>query len=403
VEKTPTHMASAIKLSSRVEHVSYAIRDIVQRADKVGASGIKLHRFNIGDPNHFDFAPPACITNAIKKALDDPKYSGYAPSEGDPELREAVAGVEGVQRKDIFVTAGLSEGISFLLQSLLDPGDNVMLPAPSYPLYTTICRVLGAEENNYATDSKWHPVVDDLRKKITSRTKAILVINPNNPTGAVYPEKILKEIANVAGEHNLPIISDEIYNKLTFSSPAIPMHKVAKDVPVISGNGLSKNYIYTGARVGYVAIHAGEDLDPLRAALQKLCNARLSINWEMQRGAIAAYANPPSHIKPALDKLRPRRDLMHRRLNEIEGIEAVLPQAAFYIFPKVHSGPWANDYSFVYDVLESTGIVGVPGSGFTSGLPGKFFRLVYLAKEPEIGESMGKLEKFMKARLKKGA
>lgn len=392
-------MAANIRLSSRVQKVSYAIRDIVQRAQSVSARGVKLHKFNIGDPNQYDFAPPKHITDAIIASLGEPKYSGYAPSEGDPELRAAIAKQEGVPVGSVFVTAGLSEGISFLMQSLLDPGDNILLPSPSYPLYTSICRVLGAEENNYRTDENWLPDVDDLRKKITSNTKAILVINPNNPTGAVYPRKILSQIVDVAGEHGLPIIADEIYNMLTFDEPAIRIHTISKDVSVIAGNGLSKNFVYTGARVGYLALHGGPELDALAASLQKLANSRLSINWEMQRGALAAYTNPASHVPQVMEKLRPRRDLVHKMLNEMPGIEAVLPQAAFYIFPKVVGGPWKTDTEFVYDLLDTTGIVCVPGSGFSNGLPGKFFRMVYLAREEELSEAMGKLESFMKARM----
>lgn len=388
-------MAYEIKLSERSQKVSYAIRDIVQRASKVSARGVKLHRFNIGDPNQFGFAPPAHITEAIHEALRNSRFSGYAPSEGDPELRSAIAKCEGISSSDIFVTAGLSEGISFLLQSLLDPGDNILLPRPSYPLYTTICKVLGATENNYATDENWLPDIDDMRRQINPRTKAILVINPNNPTGAVYPEKVLRQIVDLAGEFKLPIIADEIYDKMTFDAPAICLASIANDVPVISGNGLSKNYVYTGARVGYVAFHGGVELDPLRAALQRFCNARLSINWEMQRGAIAAYTHGDEHVKKTMDALRPRRDLVWRRLNEIDGISAVKPEAAFYIFPKIESDLWKTDTDFVYSLLDSTGIVSVPGRGFSSGLPGKFFRMVYLAPLDELDEALGKLEKFM--------
>ncbi len=392
-------MAFKIEISARAKNVSYPIRDIMQRAALVEASGVKLHRFNIGDPNRFDFAPPAHITEAIIDAVRNPKYSGYCPSEGDPQLREAVAKAEGVSKTDVFITAGLSEGISFLLQSLLDPGDNALLPSPSYPLYTSICKVLDSGENFYRTDEDWQPDTDDLRKKVNKNTKAIVVINPNNPTGASYPRKTLQAIVDIAGENGLPIIADEIYHMLTFEEPSVRLSTIAKDVPVISGNGLSKNYVYTGARVGYAAFHGGEELDALRASMQKFCNARLSINWEMQRGAIAAYTQPASHVAGVLAKLRPRRDLIHRLLNEIPGINAVLPQAAFYIFPKVSGGPWKNDYSFVYDMMDATGIVGVPGGGFSPDLPGNFFRLVYLPQEGEISEAMGKLDSFMRKRL----
>lgn len=391
-------MSSAVKLSERMAHVSYPIRDVVLAARKVQAKGMPMHWFNIGDPNRFDFAPPPWVTEAAKAALDDSQYSGYAPSEGDPELRAAIAKNEGLSPDNVFVTYGLSEGLSFLFDALLDPGDNILLPSPSYPLYSTISRVLGGTDRFYRTDENFQPDIDDLRKKIDKRTRAIAVISPNNPTGAVYSPSTVQSIVNLAGEHGIPVIADEIYDQLTFDGPYTPVYKLAKDVPVIRGNGMSKNFFYPGARLGYLALH-GPGLEPLQGALTRLCNARLSVNWEMQRAAIAAFSRPPTHLPAAIAKLRPRRDLIVRRLNEIEGIRAVRPDAAFYIFPQVTQGPWKNDFEFVYDLLEHTGIVGVPGSGFSTDLPGQFFRLVYLAKEPEINEAMDKLEGFMKKRL----
>ncbi|MDE1797852.1 MAG: aminotransferase class I/II-fold pyridoxal phosphate-dependent enzyme [Candidatus Micrarchaeota archaeon] len=391
-------MAADVKLSQRMEHVSYPIRDVVLAARKVQAKGMPMHWFNIGDPNRFDFAPPPWVTEAAKAALDQPQYSGYAPSEGDPDLREAIAKNEGISADSIFVTYGLSEGLSFLFDALLDPGDNILLPSPSYPLYSTISRVLGGQDNYYRTDAQFQPDIDDLRKKINSRTRAITLISPNNPTGAVYSHSTVQSILDLAGEHGLPVIADEIYDQLCFDGPYTPVYKLATDVPVIRGNGMSKNFFYPGARVGYLALH-GPGLEPLQGALTRLCNARLSVNWEMQRAALAAFTRAPTHLPAALSKLRPRRDLIVRRLNAIEGIRAVQPQAAFYIFPQLTAGPWKTDFEFVYDLLEHTGIVGVPGSGFSTDLPGRFFRLVYLAKEPEINSAMDKLEAFMKKRL----
>ncbi len=396
-------MASSLRLSERMAHVSYPIRDVVLAARKVEARGVPMHWFNIGDPNRFDFAPPPWVTDAARAALSDSQYTGYAPSEGDPQLRAVIAKNENLPSDSIFITSGLSEGLSFVFQALLDQGDNILLPSPSYPLYSTISRVLGGADNFYQTDAEFQPDIDDLRKKINKRTRAITVISPNNPTGAVYSPSTLKSIINLAGEHNLPVIADEIYDQLCFGHSYTPLHQLAGDVPVIRGNGLSKNFFYPGARLGYLALH-GPGLEQLQSALVRLCNARLSVNWEMQRAAIAAFTHSPDHLPAALARLRPRRDLMVRRLNAIEGIHTPVPQAAFYIFPQIKSGPWKNDFEFVYDLLEHTGIVGVPGSGFSPVLPGQYFRLVYLAKEPEIDEAMDKLEAFMKKRLagKKG-
>ncbi|VVB57655.1 Aspartate aminotransferase [uncultured archaeon] len=390
-----------VRVADRMAHVSYPIRDIVLQARKIEARGTPMHWFNIGDPNRFDFAPPAWVTQAIHAALDDPQYSGYAPSEGDPQLRAAVAQSEGLSPERIFISNGLSEGLSFTLQALMDPGDDVLLPSPNYPLYASLSRVLGGVENLYQCDENWQPDVEDMRKKITKRTRAIVVISPNNPTGAVYPRKTLQAIVDLAGEHKIPVVADEIYDQLLLDPSASPgpVHKLAQDVPVIRGCGLSKNFFYPGARVGWLALH-GPGLDGFAGALQRLCNARLSVNWEMQRGAIAAVQHAPDHLPAALAKLRKRRDLISRRLNEIEGIRTTVPQAAFYIFPQVTDGPWKTDAEFVYDLMEQTGIVGVPGSGFSSQLPGLFLRLVYLSKEDELAAAMDKLEGFMKKRLK---
>ncbi len=387
-----------LPLASRMDHVAYAIRDIVLAARKVEARGVPMHWFNIGDPNRFDFAPPPWVTAGIRAALDDPRLTGYAPSEGDPALREVLARREGLPPERIFVTSGLSEGLSFVFQSLLNPGDHFLLPSPSYPLYNTISRVLGGEDREYATDPHWQPDLDDLRRKVDARTKALVLISPNNPTGAVYSSGTLKAILDLAGEHSIPVVADEIYDQLVFDGSHSPIHTLAPDVPVIRGNGMSKNYFYPGARVGYLALH-GPGLENVQNGLVRLCNARLSVNWEMQKGAVAAFSHPPDHLPDALARLKRRRDVIVRRLNGIPGIRTTTPQAAFYIFPQICAGPWKADTEFVHDLLTNTGIVAVPGSGFSSSLPGRFFRLVYLAKEEEIEAAMDKLEDFMKKRL----
>lgn len=385
----------AVKLARRVESISYEIRDIVAKARKVEASGTKVHWFNIGDPNQFGFSPPQHITDAVIEALKDPKYSAYCPSEGDPELRQAIAKIEGVSAEFVTIHNGLSEGIDFLFQALVNPGENVLLPSPSYPLYNTKLRVFEGTDNYYITDENFLPDIDDIRKKINKKTKAIVVINPNNPTGAVYPRKVLQQIVDIAIEHNIPIIADEIYDKLTLEEEqAVNLRTLTKDHPLISGNGLSKNFVYPGARVGYLALH-GEGMEPLRDALIKLCNQRLSVNWEMQRGAIAAFTKPLSHLPKLKDELRKRRDIIYKGLNSIPNITCVKPNAAFYSFSKVETKKFKDDRSFVYSLLEKTGVLVVPGSAFSPILPGMFFRLVYLAPPEELHEALAKIERFM--------
>ncbi len=385
----------AVVLADRVESISYEIRDIVARARKVQSTGKKIHWFNIGDPNQFGFKPPENITNAIIDALHDPKYSAYCPSEGDPELRAAIAKIEGVSPDYVTIHSGLSEGIDFLFQALVNPGENILLPSPSYPLYNTKLRVSGGTDNYYQTDKDFMPDTEDLRRKINPKTKAIVVINPNNPTGATYPRAVLQEIVNIAGEHKLPIIADEIYDKMTIDEDhSVNMRTLSKELPLISGNGLSKNFVYPGSRVGYLALH-GEGMDPLRDALVKLCNQRLSVNWEMQRGALAAFTMPMAHLEKTRQELRIRRDIIYKGLNAIPGISCAKPTASFYSFPKVETSKFKDDREFVYSLLEETGVLVVPGSAFSPVLPGKFFRLVFLASPSELGEAMGKIADFM--------
>jgi len=389
----------AVRLAGRVERISYEIRDIVTFARRVEATGKKIHWFNIGDPNQFGFRPPKHVTDAIIAALHEPKYSAYCPSQGDLELREAIAKIEGVPAESVSIHSGLSEGIDFLFQALVDPGDNVLLPSPGYPLYNTKLAVCSGVNNYYGTGDDFLPDLSDMRKKINARTKAIVVINPNNPTGANYPRSLLKQIADLAAEHGLPIIADEIYDRVTLDDEhAVNMRDVASPgQPLISGNGISKNFIYPGSRVGYLALR-GEGMEGLHDAIAKLCNQRLSVNWEMQRGALAAFTLPPSHLSEFKRQLRLRRDIVYKGLNEIPGMSCAKPTAAFYSFPKIETKKFKDDRSFVYSMLEETGVLVVPGMGFSPVLDGKYFRLVYLAPPEELHEAIGKIAAFVKAK-----
>ena len=387
----------AIKLAGRVERISYEIRDIVTFARKVEATDKKIHWFNIGDPNQFGFKPPQQVTDAIIAALHEPKYSAYCPSQGDPQLREAVAKIEGVPMESVSIHSGLSEGIDFLFQALVDPGDNILLPSPSYPLYNTKLAVCSGVNNYYPTDENFMPDIEQMRKQINKRTKAIVVINPNNPTGATYPRALLKKISDLAAEHHLPIIADEIYDKTTLDTEHSTNMRdvVSPDQQLISGNGISKNFIYPGSRVGYLALH-GEGMEGLHDAIAKLCNQRLSVNWEMQRGALAAFTLPMTHLSEFKRQLRLRRDIVYKELNEIPGMSCVKPTAAFYSFPKIETTAFKDDRAFVYSMLEDTGVLVVPGMGFSPVLDGKHFRLVFLAPPEELHEAIGKIAKFVK-------
>lgn len=383
-----------INASHRSRLVSYPIRDIVAEAKALEKAGKNMIYLNIGDPGPFGFDPPRHVLDAIKIAIDG-DYSAYAPSEGDPQLREVVARVEGVEKEDVFITAGLSEGIDFLFQALVDGGDNILLPSPSYPLYTTKSRVLFGTDNFYDCEESWEPDLEDVRRKINPFTRAIVVINPNNPTGAVYSRKTLEGIRDIAGEYDIPIIADNAYEMLIFDGEGVGIKDIAKDVPIVIGNSLSKNYIYPGARVGYIAFR-GEGWGEIKDAVRRLANQRLSINWEMQRGAIAALEGSKEHIRQFNQVLKTRRDLLVKRVNEIDGLELKPPKGAFYAFVEITKGRWRSDWDFVRTVLRETGVVLVPGSGFSPILKKKYFRIVFLPPIEKLGEAMDRLAEFMK-------
>lgn len=380
--------------------IRYPIRDVVLEAKKEEKKGKKIIYWNIGDPCAYDFDPPKEIVDAVKAALGQ-KYKGYAPSPGDPELRETIAKAEGCASENVFITSGLSEGIEFAMRLLLDIGDSILLPNPSYPLYLSKADIFSVKKALYECDENWHPDPDSIRKKIETekKAKAIVVINPNNPTGAVYPRKILEEIANIAAEHGIAIIADECYDHTIFDED-VQMHKLkdlAKDCLVFSGNSLSKNFLYPGARVGYVAIHRDRE-GVFTDAFNRICNQRLSVNWEFQRGAISAYKMNFDFMKPSLAKLKRRRDIIKKRVGEIPGLRMASPQAALYAFIQVE-GYKGTDWEFVYDFLRTEGVLTVPGSAFYKD-PQKrlFFRATLLPDEKTLEEAMAKLERFMKAR-----
>lgn len=389
-------MTKYIDSSKRSDLVSYPIRDIVLEAKALEKQGIEMTYLNIGDPTPFGFKPPEHIINSIKEALDNPKYTGYCPSEGDPDLIKTIAKKENAQENNIFITAGLSEGVDFLYQAMLDKGDTIILPSPTYPLYLTKEKISFGLTTFYECDDRtWEPDLDSMRKNITPTTKAISIISPNNPTGALYSRKTMEEIVNIAGENNLPIISDDAYENIVFEGEYVNMRDIHKDVPLISGGSISKNYLYPGSRVGWLTFH-GDGWDKVQDAIQRLCNQRLSVNWEMQRGAIAALEGSLDHLTDFNSNMKKRRDLLVKRINEIDGLSLSPPKGAFYAFVKIDDMKGhKDDWSFVRGLLKE-GLVVVPGSGFTTVLPPTYFRITLLPSEDEISIALDKIERFMK-------
>jgi len=395
-----------LKQTERVQTLEYAIRDVSAEARKLVAQGKELIWLNIGDPNKFDFATPPNIVEAFIKAASTNK-SFYSESQGIVPLREAIVekekkinGAKNLTIDDVHVTAGISEGIMFLFGSMLSPGDEVLIPGPSYPSYSAFPKFYDAKAITYRTisDDNWQPDEDDIRKKVTPKTKAILVINPNNPTGAVYREKELKNIVDIAGEFDLPIVADEIYDRLTLDQKFIGMPSIAKDVPLFMMNGFSKVYLMPGWRVGYCYIQDPEDkIRDIFNGIIKLGRLRLCVNTPAQYGCVEALTGPQDHIKETVAKLRKRRDLIYKRLNEIDGISTEKPEAAFYIFPKIENlGKYSSDKEFVLALLREEGVVSVFGSGFDKVYGKGHLRLVFLSPEKIIEDAMDRLERFMK-------
>ena len=372
-------------------------------ASRLEAEGVKLIKLNIGDPNKFDFDVPEHIKEALQEAVAE-GYSSYAPSQGDEELREAVADREkrkgaDVEASDVVITHGISESIYLLFGSLLEAGDEALIPGPSYPPYTAFAKFFGATPVPYRTveEEGWRPDLEDLKAKITERTKMIVLVNPNNPTGALYPKKSLEEAVNLAGERNILLVSDEIYDELTYEEPFYSPTMLAKDVPMVILNGFSKVFLMTGWRLGYtVFVNPAGKLDEVEDAFLRQARVRISANYPCQRAAIAALKGPQQHIEEVRRKLKERRDYFHKRINEIEGLSAQKPQGAFYIFPKIEDERWTDDKRFVLEVLNEAHVVFVHGSGFCQTYGRGHFRSIFLPPIETISKALDALEAFMK-------
>jgi alanine-synthesizing transaminase len=397
-----------LSITPRAANLQYAIRDIVVIAKQYEKqTGEKPLYLNIGDPIAYDWKTPQFMVDALCKAARD-GWNGYSPSEGEPELRKAAAEKEkrvngiDVDPNRMVVTAGVSEAIQFLTGALINDGSELLVPGPSYPPYISYVKFFGGKPVAYRTieEDDWNPDTEDLRNKITDKTVGILVINPNNPTGAVWNEKTLRDIVDIAGEYDLPIISDEIYDQLTYDEPQTPMARISGDVPIIGFNGVSKVYLAPGWRVGYAYFcDSDHELDPLYDAMIRQARVRICLNSTAQIASIAALRSDGSHLKETMSKMRARRDLIHKRLNEIDSISTRLPEAAFYIMPKIDlRGRWTNDVEFVKEVLKETGVVFVPGSGFGTEHGAGHFRSVFLPPADMIDEAMSRLEGFMAKR-----
>ena len=384
--------SAAIPVASRVAGFKYAIRNIVGEARKVEAAGRRVRYLNIGDPIIFGFKTPPHLVAAVERAVRD-GHNGYVPSPGIPAAREAVAGeLTGrgmpVSADRVLITSGTSEGIELALTALAESGDEVLIPTPTYPLYTAVLAKVGARAVFYRTDPArgWLPDLDHIRTLLTRTTRALVVIDPNNPTGATYPTEIRRALIEMADQHNIPLLADEVYGDLAYGGPVPPMASLYPDAPIISFSSLSKAYLAPGWRAGWMAVGGTERLDEVLAAIKKLADGRLCSPGPMQYAIAPALTGDRSHEEAFRRALRERAEMTTRRLNAIEGISTVAPTAAFYAMPRVALPPGLTDEDYVLGLLRATGVLCVFGSGFGTEPHEGFFRVVFLANPAELSE-----------------
>jgi alanine-synthesizing transaminase len=401
----PATQVREVAAAQRLENVRYAIRDLACVADEVAKKGHKILPLNIGDPLNFDFQTPAHLIEAVYKAMKDGK-NGYAPSPGIKEALDAIRaeaerkGITSVQ--DVFVTSGVSETVDICLSALLNPGDNLLTPSPDYPLYSAVLAKLGIELNTYSLneDDGWQPDLIDVHKKIGPRTRGIVLINPNNPTGAVCSRRMLEAIAELARRNNLVIFADEIYDKLILDDdPHISLASVAPDVPIVTFGGLSKNYLAPGWRIGWGMVSGdAAAVKPYVEGIGRLLRSRLCANHPEQYAIKAALEGPQDHLKEVARKLCARRDLTVKWCGSTPRVSCVSPKGAFYAFPRLDI-PEGDDV-FVKELLVQKYVLVVNGSGFGQKKGTKHFRIVFLPDEQTLMIAYAGIASFMKARYK---
>jgi alanine-synthesizing transaminase len=390
----------SIRTARRVDRFTYAIRNIVSEARKVEAAGTRVRYLNIGDPNQFGFVTPSHLIEAVTRAMRD-GHNGYTASAGISEAREAVAadfaqrGVN-VHPDRVLITSGTSEGLELALTAIVDEGEAVLVPSPTYPLYTAVLAKIGAEPQYYRCDhtTGWLPDLAHLRSRITDKTRVLVVIDPNNPTGAIYPDDVRRELIAIAEQHGLVILADEVYGDLAYDGAVPPMATLNADAAIISYSSLSKAYLAPGWRAGWMAVGATPRLDGALAAIKKLADGRLCSPGPMQYGVVAALTGDRSHQIAFRQQLRIRAQLTTDRLNAIPGMSCVAPRGAFYAMPKVELPDGRTDAEYILALLRATGILCVYGSGFGTAAADGFFRVVFLASPDELSEIYNDIAAF---------
>ena len=405
----PLTQAREIASAARLDNVRYAIRDLASVADEVIAQGHKVLPLNVGDPLSFDFQTPPHIIDAVSRAMRDGK-NGYAPSPGIPEALDAIRG-EAARKglttvRDVFVTAGVSETVDLCLAALVNPGEDVLTPSPDYPLYSAVLCKLGIKLNAYDLNEEdgWQPELADIERKLTPRTRAIVIINPNNPTGSLCTRQMLEKVADLARRHNLIVFSDEIYDKLILDRDAqgndtahIAFAAIAPDVPCVTFGGMSKNYLVPGWRIGW-GIVSGDAaaVKTYTEGVHRLLRARLCANHPEQYSIKPALEGPQDHLIEVKRKLRSRRDLTQKWCESTPRVSCVSPRGAFYAYPKIDIPE--SDETFVKELIRQKHVMVVHGSGFGQKPGTKHFRIVFLPDEPTLTKAYAGIADFIRER-----
>ncbi len=396
-----------IKKSRKLENVNYAIRGtLMEEANKLEESGQKILKLNIGNPAVFNFSAPKYILEGMKDNIEHSQ--GYSDSKGLKNAREAIKeyyktkSINELNLEDIYIGNGVSELILMSMQALLNPNDEILVPTPDYPLWTASVNLSGGKAVHYLCDeeNEWYPDIDDIKRKITKNTKGIIIINPNNPTGSLYPKEILEQIISVAKENNLIIFADEIYDRLVFDDlEHISIASLTKEVPIITFSGLSKSHMVAGFRIGWMCITGyKESITDYIEGLNLLSTMRLCSNVPGQ-SIIANAIKDIESTKLLLQKgcrLYEQRECIYNGLNNIPGIKVVKPKAAFYIFPKIDMEKYKinDDEKFALDFLKAKNILFINGTGFNWNKQ-DHFRIVYLADCKKLKYATDSLKVFL--------
>ena len=399
--------------SNKLANVCYDIRGpVLQQAKQMEDEGHKIIKLNIGNLASFGFDSPEEIQLDMIRNL--PNAAGYSDSKGIFAARKAVMHytqqkhIKGVTLEDIYIGNGVSELIVMAMNALLNAGDEVLVPAPDYPLWTAAVSLSGGTPRHYLCDegNEWLPDLDDMRAKITPKTRAIVVINPNNPTGALYPESILLEIIRIAREHNLIIYADEVYDKVLYDGAThTALASLSEDVLTVSFNGLSKNYRSCGYRAGWMVVSGNlRDARDYIEGLDMLASMRLCANVPGQYGiqtALGGYQSIDDLVAPT-GRLYRQRDLAHELITAISGVSCVKPKAALYMFPRLDPTmyPIQNDQAFIAELLREERVLLVQGTGFNWPNP-DHFRLVFLPHEDDLREAIGRVASFLEGYRKR--